>query len=191
MDTVTYPDPAIAEYISAHFVPLKLILGNRDHWPLFRANHVIWTPTAGFMDRNGSLHHHSPGYLPPAEFISVLKIGRARCLMAWTRSAEAAAELESAAALDNSLSPEALYWLGVARFLEKRGPGLHHIAYRVPDLPATLARLEQAGLQLIDREPRPGAHGKRIAFIHPRSTGGVLIELVEAPSQPTSPRRET
>jgi methylmalonyl-CoA epimerase len=67
----------------------------------------------------------------------------------------------------------------VARFLEKRGPGLHHIAYRVADLPATLARLERAGLQLIDREPRPGAHGRRIAFIHPKSTGGVLIELVE------------
>jgi methylmalonyl-CoA epimerase len=67
----------------------------------------------------------------------------------------------------------------VARFLARRGPGLHHIAYRVADLPATLARLERAGLQLIDREPRLGAHGRRIAFIHPKSTGGVLIELVE------------
>lgn len=67
----------------------------------------------------------------------------------------------------------------VGRFLEKRGPGLHHIAYRVPDLRAALARLQSAGFQLIDREPRTGAHGRRIAFIHPSSTGGVLIELVE------------
>lgn len=74
----------------------------------------------------------------------------------------------------------------VARFLEKRGPGLHHIAYRVQDLASTLEHLEQIGFQLIDRAPRPGAHGRRIAFIHPASTGGVLIELVEDPR--TRPR---
>jgi methylmalonyl-CoA/ethylmalonyl-CoA epimerase len=67
----------------------------------------------------------------------------------------------------------------VGRFLAKRGPGLHHIAYRVTDIAAALRRLEAAGLELIDREPRAGAHGHRVAFIHPRSTGGVLIELVE------------
>jgi len=67
----------------------------------------------------------------------------------------------------------------VARFLERRGPGLHHIAYRVPDLPAELERLSRAGVELIDREPRSGAGGHRVAFLHPRSTGGVLVELVE------------
>lgn len=67
----------------------------------------------------------------------------------------------------------------VARFLERRGPGLHHIAFRVPDLAAELARLEAAGVQLIDRVPRPGAGGHRVAFIHPRSCAGVLVELVE------------
>lgn len=68
---------------------------------------------------------------------------------------------------------------GVARFLAKRGPGIHHLAYRVADLPATLDELAARGLQLIDRSPRPGAHGHRVAFIHPKSTGGVLVELVE------------
>ncbi|HEX6940124.1 MAG TPA: methylmalonyl-CoA epimerase [Longimicrobiales bacterium] len=67
----------------------------------------------------------------------------------------------------------------VARHLEKRGPGLHHLAYRVRDLEATLARLAAAGVRLIDERPRPGAHGRLVAFLHPRSTGGVLIELVQ------------
>lgn len=67
----------------------------------------------------------------------------------------------------------------VARFLEKRGPGLHHLAYRVPDIEAALARLSAAGMRLIDERPRPGAHGRLVAFIHPASTGGVLIELVQ------------
>lgn len=66
----------------------------------------------------------------------------------------------------------------VGRFLARRGPGLHHIAYRVPDLEAALARLSADGVELIDRAPRPGAHGHRVAFLHPRSTGGVLVELV-------------
>ena len=67
----------------------------------------------------------------------------------------------------------------VARFLAKRGPGLHHLAYRVPDIEAALARLSAAGMRLIDERPRPGAHGRLVAFIHPASTGGVLIELVQ------------
>ena len=66
----------------------------------------------------------------------------------------------------------------VGRFLARRGPGLHHIAYRVADLEAELARLAAAGAELIDRVPRAGAGGHRVAFIHPRSTGGVLVELV-------------
>lgn len=67
----------------------------------------------------------------------------------------------------------------VARFLERRGPGLHHLAYRVADLDAALERLSAAGVRLIDERPRPGAHGRRVAFLHPKSTGGVLVELVE------------
>jgi methylmalonyl-CoA/ethylmalonyl-CoA epimerase len=66
----------------------------------------------------------------------------------------------------------------VGRFIERRGQGLHHIAYRVPDLPEALARLQRAGIQLIDPEPRSGARGHQVAFLHPRSTGGILVELV-------------
>jgi methylmalonyl-CoA/ethylmalonyl-CoA epimerase len=65
----------------------------------------------------------------------------------------------------------------IARFVAKRGPGIHHICFAVDDLDAMLERCRAAGVQLIDKEPRVGAEGKRIAFLHPRSTGGVLVEL--------------
>jgi methylmalonyl-CoA/ethylmalonyl-CoA epimerase len=68
----------------------------------------------------------------------------------------------------------------IARFLAKRGEGMHHVAYAVPDLEAALAALAAAGVRLIDSVPRSGAHGWRIAFIHPESCGGVLTELVQA-----------
>jgi methylmalonyl-CoA epimerase len=67
----------------------------------------------------------------------------------------------------------------VAKFLEKRGPGIHHIAVRVDDIRATLARLKEQGARLIDEAPRTGAGGSLIAFVHPSSTNGVLLELVE------------
>jgi methylmalonyl-CoA/ethylmalonyl-CoA epimerase len=67
----------------------------------------------------------------------------------------------------------------VARFLERRGSGLHHIAYRVPDIEAALASYIARGWDPVDRVPRAGAHGRRVAFLHPRSTHGVLVELVE------------
>ena len=68
----------------------------------------------------------------------------------------------------------------VGKFVAKRGPGLHHVAYAVSDIDAALAQAREAGLQLIDETPRRGMHGTRIAFIHPKSVGGVLTELVEA-----------
>lgn len=67
----------------------------------------------------------------------------------------------------------------VGRFLSRQGPGLHHLAYRVADLDGELARLIGLGFEPIDREGRPGARGHRVAFLHPRSTGKVLVELVE------------
>ena len=67
----------------------------------------------------------------------------------------------------------------VARFLARHGPGIHHVAYRVSDLRATLQDLNTRGFQLIDKEPRPGARGHLVAFIHPKATGGALIELVQ------------
>jgi methylmalonyl-CoA/ethylmalonyl-CoA epimerase len=68
----------------------------------------------------------------------------------------------------------------VAKFLEKNGPGIHHIAYEVADIAAALQALAQDGVRLIDATPRSGAHGARIAFVHPRSSGGVLTELCQA-----------
>jgi len=67
----------------------------------------------------------------------------------------------------------------IALFLKKRGPGLHHIAYCVDDLPATLAALKSAGVRLIDEAPRDGAHGMKIAFAHPTSTEGALTEFCQ------------
>jgi methylmalonyl-CoA epimerase len=67
----------------------------------------------------------------------------------------------------------------VARFLDKRGPGIHHLTFEVDDLVATLDRLAGVGIELLDRIPRTGAGGSRVAFVHPRATGGVLVELVE------------
>ncbi|MGH7763305.1 MAG: methylmalonyl-CoA epimerase [Candidatus Dormibacteraceae bacterium] len=81
------------------------------------------------------------------------------------------AELELMAALRED-SP-------VGKFVAKRGPGLHHIAYGVTDIRRSLDEARAAGLELIDAEPRMGMHGAKIAFVHPKSAGGVLTELVE------------
>ena len=67
----------------------------------------------------------------------------------------------------------------VGKFLAKRGPGLHHVAYRVKDIDAALEQLGDAGLRLIDERPRTGIRGSRVAFLHPGSTGGVLTEIVQ------------
>ena len=75
----------------------------------------------------------------------------------------------------------------ISKFLAKRGPGIHHIALRVEDIRARLADLKSKGARLIDEEPRTGAGGCLVAFIHPSSTGGVLIELVESVAEKTSP----
>jgi len=67
----------------------------------------------------------------------------------------------------------------VAKFLAKRGPGIHHVCYRVADLDAALTRCRAAGYRLIDETPRRGAGGRRIAFLHPKTTNGILLELTE------------
>jgi methylmalonyl-CoA epimerase len=71
----------------------------------------------------------------------------------------------------------------IGKFVEKRGEGIHHLSFLVDDLEAALARCRAHGLQLIDETPRAGAAGKRIAFLHPKSTSGVLIELAEAAAE--------
>ena len=67
----------------------------------------------------------------------------------------------------------------VGKYLEKKGPGLHHVAYAVGDIDAALAKLRDSGVQLIDEEPRVGIRDSRVAFLHPKATGGVLTEIVE------------
>jgi methylmalonyl-CoA/ethylmalonyl-CoA epimerase len=67
----------------------------------------------------------------------------------------------------------------VGRFLERNGPGLHHVAYRTDDIESALESIRGAGMRLIDERPRAGIRGSRVAFVHPKSTGGVLTELVE------------
>ena len=85
---------------------------------------------------------------------------------------------ESHVELISPLGPET----GVAKFIEKRGPGLHHLAYRVSDIEAALASLSAAGVRLIDQRPRIGIRDSRVAFVHPSATGGVLMEIVEPAS---------
>ena len=70
----------------------------------------------------------------------------------------------------------------VKNFLVKRGPGIHHLAWRVDDLVDAIAKLKAAGVKMIDDEPKPGSHGTKVAFAHPKATGGVLMELVEDPN---------
>ena len=69
----------------------------------------------------------------------------------------------------------------VARFIDRHGPGIHHMAYRVSDIRAALTKLKTLGFQPIDEEPRSGARGHQVAFLNPKSTGGALIELVQYP----------
>lgn len=81
--------------------------------------------------------------------------------------------------LVQSTTPEGV----MSKFIAKRGQGIHHIAFEVENLDEALAELKAKGVQLIDQEPKPGAHGARIAFIHPKATNGVLTELCEYPQE--------
>jgi methylmalonyl-CoA/ethylmalonyl-CoA epimerase len=73
----------------------------------------------------------------------------------------------------------------VAQFLNKRGPGIHHICFEVEDIEAECARLRGLGMRLLYDRPQPGAHGSRVMFIHPKDSGGVLVELNEFSQEPT------
>ncbi len=112
--------------------------------------------------------------LRPDEPIIDLPVQRARVLFLPT-GPPPAARLELVEPTDETS--------GVARFLAARGEGLHHVCFRSSDIPADLAALAAAEAELIDREPRPGAHG-RVAFIHPRTLSGVLWELADGAGRP-------
>ncbi|MEO7908778.1 MAG: thioredoxin family protein [Roseiflexaceae bacterium] len=118
---MTYPEPAVQSFIAEHLIAVKLMLNNPADQPHFRAQRVIWTPTIAILDYRGVAHYQSPGYLPPALFLPMLRIGLARAQIAWARYDEAAAQLAAVADEGASaLAPEALYWLGVAWYLKER-----------------------------------------------------------------------
>jgi hypothetical protein len=125
---VTYPEPAVQSFVAEYFTAVKLMLNNPADQPHFRAQRVIWTPTIAILDGRGVGHFQSPGYLPPALFLPMLKIGLARAQIAWARYDEAAAQL-TAVADDHAgaLAPEALYWLGICWYLQsrRRAPMMH------------------------------------------------------------------
>ena len=118
---MTYPEPAVERFVAEHFVAVKLMLNNRADQPHFRSQRVIWTPTIVILDHRGVGHYQSPGYLPPALFLAMLRIGLARAQIAWARYDQAAAQLAIVADdRASALAPEALYWLGVAGYLKER-----------------------------------------------------------------------
>jgi methylmalonyl-CoA mutase C-terminal domain/subunit len=135
-------------------------------WPPRRVDHIgivvhSIAETGRFYERAFGLHHEAPEALPAnGVTVAFITVG-ATCI-----------ELVEPLGED---SP-------AARFLQRRGEGLHHIALEVGDVTHALAMARRAGFTPIDAQPRPGAHGTRIAFLHPRDAHGVMIELVESPA---------
>lgn len=118
---MTYPEQSVQTFIAEHFVPVKLLLDRATDQPHFRAHRVIWTPTILVADHRGVGHYQAPGYLPPALFLQLLRIGLARAQIAWSRYDDAAAQLGAVADDPGSpLAAEALYWQGVAWYLQSR-----------------------------------------------------------------------
>jgi len=117
------------------------------------------------LDEAAALWTRSLGF----ELVSTETLESMRLRIAFLRAGSAEIELLEPTSPD---SP-------IGRFLEKRGEGIHHLSFFVADLEAALARAAAEGLDLIDRTPRGGSHGTRIAFLHPRAMGGVLVELCE------------
>lgn len=112
-----------------------------------------------------------------------------------TREEEIPSERVRAAFLgDGETHVELLEPLGgegpIAQFLEKRGEGIHHLCFEVDDIEAALARLREARVSVVGEAPRPGAGGRRVAFLHPKSAGGVLIEISERPGSADGPETE-
>ncbi len=119
-----------------------------------------------------SIQDALPGYrdLFELEYMGEEVVPDGTVKAAFLRPVDGTTKIELIEAIDNP---------GVEKFLETRGPGVHHICYKTKDIVAELARLEAGGVRLIDKQPRPGALGKMVAFLHPKSTGGVLVELAQ------------
>lgn len=118
---MTYPSTDVQALIAEQFVPVRLIINRAEDRPHFRAYRVIWTPTIAILDRRGTEHYQSPGFLPPEQFMSMLRVGLSRGLTAWSRYDDAAQHLLAVAdEPGNPWAPEALYWLGVTWYLQAR-----------------------------------------------------------------------
>ncbi len=118
---MSYPSPNVQSLIAEWFVPVRLLLNRAEDRIHFRHYRVIWTPTIAVLDRRGVDHYQSPGFLPPDQLLSTLRIGLARALTAWSRYDDAADQLRTVADdPTNGLAPEALFWLGVSWYLKSR-----------------------------------------------------------------------
>ncbi len=117
---MTYPDPAVRQAIAARFVPLRLdLFADRA---VVRPLNVIWTPTLLVADRRGMVHYRSVNFLPPADFLDVLDIGEANARLRWGEYDRAMELLAAVPARhpDGALTPEAIYWRGIAAYLKTR-----------------------------------------------------------------------
>src|SRR5437660_9247871 len=122
MDTVTYPDARVAEFIKKHVAPVRVVV--RENRELANDYLVSWTPNVVVADDRGRVHYRVEGYLPPQEFVARLSLGVGRFLLDGKRFADAAGRFEGVVARHPGTpqAAEALYWLGVARYKEARDP---------------------------------------------------------------------
>src|SRR5262245_4045745 len=116
MDTVTYPDPRVADFIEKHFAPVRIVV--RENRELANNHLVSWTPNVAIADDRGRVHYRIEGYLPPVEFLARLSLGAGKFDLNFAKLAEAAVRFEEVARrhAKTEAGAEALYWLGVARF---------------------------------------------------------------------------
>ena len=116
MDTVTYPDPRVADFIDKHFAPVRIVV--RENRELANDHLVSWTPNVAIADDRGRVHYRIEGYLPPVEFLARLSLGAGKFDLNFAKLAEAAVRFEEVARrhAKTESGAEALFWLGVARF---------------------------------------------------------------------------
>ncbi len=144
-------------YTYGHALISQLVFGEIDHIGVAVEN--LDESIALYRDRLGMREQHRETVEEFGVEAALLEIGDAHVELLTPVSAESA----------------------VARFLARSGPGMHHVAYRTRDIDATLLRLRESGVRLIDEQPRGGIRDSRVAFVHPKSTGGVLTEIVQPP----------
>lgn len=118
---MTYRDRGVLDFLETHFVAVRLRLEDKVAQASFRDYAILWTPTLAFLDRREQAHYQAPGYHSPELMQGLLRLGLARCLMAWSRAGEAARHLEwFLTQPEHPLAAEGLYWLGMAYYLPSK-----------------------------------------------------------------------